>query len=185
MGPSHSIPVVETRRLLLREISTDDGGFIFNLMNEPAYLQNIGDRGIRTVENARTYITEKLASSYAKFGYGLYLVELKGTRVPIGICGLVRRAALDHPDIGFAFLRQHWSQGFGLEAASATLDHSFHALGLTEVLGVTFQGNQSSIRLLEKLGLRFQRMIRLPAIDRESMLFSVTRVPVPAKQEGP
>jgi ribosomal-protein-alanine N-acetyltransferase len=164
--------VIETPRLSLREISTGDDEFIFALMNEPAYIQNIGDRGIRTLEDARKYIRDKFEASYAKFGYGLYLVELKEGQVSLGICGLVRRDALEHPDIGFAFLREHWSRGFALESASATMGHGFGALGLKTMLGVTSPSNRASIRLLEKLGLRYQTMIRVPPNDRESMLFS-------------
>ena len=163
---------IETPRLSLREISTADDEFIFALMNDPAYIQYIGDRGIRTLENARTYILDKFAASYAKHGYGLYLVELKERPVSVGICGLVKRDSLEHPDIGFAFLREHWSRGFAFEAASAVLDYSFDALSLKTVLGVTLPDNQSSIRLLEKLGLKFQEMIRLPRMDRDNMLFS-------------
>jgi RimJ/RimL family protein N-acetyltransferase len=164
--------VIETPRLSLREISAEDAGFIFTLMNEAAYLRFIGDRGIRALENARAYILAKLAPSYAKFGYGLYLVELKGGQTPVGICGFVRRDALEHPDIGFAFLREHWSRGLALEAARATLNHGLGALGMTTVLGVTLPANQASIRLLEKLGLRYQKMIRVPPNDQDSMLFS-------------
>jgi RimJ/RimL family protein N-acetyltransferase len=164
--------LIETPRMSLREISPEDDGFIFALMNEPAYHQFIGDRGIRTLENARAYILAKLTPSYARHGYGLYLGELKETRVPIGICGFVKRDALEHPDIGFAFLREHWSRGLAFEAARATMDYGFGALGLKTVLGVTSQGNQASIRLLEKLGLRYQRMVRVPPVDRDSMLFS-------------
>lgn len=170
--PRPLAPVMDTPRLSLREITSGDGGFIFALMNEPAYLQHIGDRGVRTLDDARRYILEKLAPSYAKVGYGLYLVELKEGRVPVGICGLVRREALEHPDIGFAFLHVHWSRGLAFEAAGATLDHAFGSLGLKTVLGITSPANQASIRLLEKLGLKFQRMIRLPSHDRDTMLFS-------------
>ena len=164
---------IKTPRLSLRELSTADDEFIFALMNEPAYIQYIGDRGIRTVENARTYILDKMAASYAKFGYGLYLVELNERPVPVGICGFVKRDSLDHPDIGFALLREHWARGFAFEVASAVLEYGFGTLKLTTVLGVTLPENQSSIRLLEKLGLKFQKMIRLPRIDRDNMLFSI------------
>jgi RimJ/RimL family protein N-acetyltransferase len=171
-GLAKAVPVFETPRLSLREISTDDDQFIFLLMNEPAYLQHIGDRGIRTPENARAYILEKLTSSYAKFGYGLYLVELKGKQIPVGICGFVRRERLEHPDIGFAFLREYWSRGLAYEAASAMLEYGRDTLGLKVVLGITSPGNQASIRLLQKLGFRYQKMIRVPPVERDSMLFS-------------
>ena len=163
---------IKTPRLSLREISTADDEFILALMNEPAYIQYIGDRGIRTVENARTYILDKLTASYAKFGYGLYLVELKERPVSVGICGFVKRDSLEHADIGFALLREYWARGFAFEAASAVLDFGLGALDLKTVLGVTLPDNQSSIRLLEKLGLKFQKMIRLPRNDRANMLFS-------------
>jgi [ribosomal protein S5]-alanine N-acetyltransferase len=163
---------IETARLSIREISEADGEFIFGLMNEPAYIRYIGDRGIRTPENARAYILDKLAASYARFGFGMYLVELKGGPEAVGICGFVKRDSLEHPDIGFAFLREHWSRGFAFEASSAVLGHGFGALGLKTVLGVTLPDNRGSIRLLERLGLRFQKMIRLPRVDRDSMLFS-------------
>jgi RimJ/RimL family protein N-acetyltransferase len=164
--------VIETPRLSLRELSTADDEFIVMLMNEPAYIQHIGDRGIRTLEKARSYILEKYTASYAKFGYGLYLVELKGQRIPVGICGFVRRDMLEHPDIGFALLREYWSQGFAYEAASAMLDYGRRTLGLKVVLALTSPGNQASIRLLERLGLRYQKLIRVPPVDRDSMLFS-------------
>jgi RimJ/RimL family protein N-acetyltransferase len=165
--------VIETPRLSLREITTGDAEFVFALMNEPAYHQHIGDRGIRTLENARTYILEKFTLSYARFGFGLYLVELKEGKIPVGICGLVKRDALLNPDIGFAFLQEHWSRGFAFEAACAALDYGFGTLGLKTVLGITSPANQASIRLLEKLGLQYQRMIRVPPNDRDSMLFSI------------
>ena len=157
----------------MREVTEADAEFILALMTEPAYLQHIGDRGLRTVEQARTFINERYRASYARFGYGLYLVEARQTGRPIGICGFVRRDSLEHPDIGFAFLREHWSQGFAHEAASAVLDYGFGQLGMKTILGVTSPGNAASIRLLEKLGLRFQKMARVPPREDESMLFSV------------
>lgn len=163
---------IETPRLTLREMTTADDKFIFSLMNEPAYVQYIGDRGIRTLENARTYILDKFVASYAKLGYGLYLVELKHRPAAVGICGFVKRDSLEHPDIGFALLHEHWSRGFAFEAARAVLDYGFGTLKLKTVLGVTLPDNHRSIRLLEKLGLKFQKMVRLPRTDHENMLFS-------------
>jgi [ribosomal protein S5]-alanine N-acetyltransferase len=166
------MPVIETPRLSLREITAEDDGFVFRLMNEPAYHEFIGDRGIRTPADARAYILQKLVPSYARLGYGLYLVELRERRVPVGICGLVKRDALEHPDIGFAFLREHWSRGLALEAAGAALARGLGPLGLGTILGITMPANQASIRLLEKLGLRYQRMVRVPPNECDSMLFS-------------
>lgn len=165
--------VIETSRLRLREASVADAEFIFALMTEPAYLQLIGDRGIRTVEDARAYIRDKFLPSYAKFGYGSYIVELKPSGPPIGVCGLMRRDSLEHPDIGYAFRREHGGHGYAYEAAAAVPAHGFEQLGMKTILGITSPENHASVRLLEKLGLRYQKMIRVPPNDRDSMLFSV------------
>lgn len=166
------MPVIETPRLSLREISPGDDAFILALMNEPAYHRHIGDRGVRTLGDARAYILAKLVPSYARFGHGLYLVELRETAVSVGICGLIKRGALEHPDIGFALLQEHWSRGFAFEAASAALAHGRGALGIGTILGITTPGNPASIRLLGKLGLRYRRMVRVPPNEHDSMLFS-------------
>ncbi len=173
---------IETSRLSLREVSGADAGFIFALMNEPAYLQHIGDRGVRTPEDASAYIRDKFTASYARFGYGLLLAELRGSRQPVGICGFVRRETLEHPDVGFAFRREYWGRGLAHEAAAAVLHDGFSRLGLTTILGVTSPANESSIRLLKKLGLRYQRMLRVPPREDESMIFSIDapRRPYPA-----
>jgi RimJ/RimL family protein N-acetyltransferase len=165
--------VIETSRLSLREVSVADAEFIFTLMTGQAYLQFIGDRGIRTVKDAEEYIRGKFVPSYRKFGYGSYLVELKPAARPIGVCGFVRRDSLDHPDIGFAFVREYWGHGFAYEAAGAVLDYGFEQLGMRVVLGITSPENHASIRLLEKLGLRYQKMFRVPPKNHDSMLFSV------------
>lgn len=165
--------VIETSRLSLREVSVADAAFIFALMTEPAYLQFIGDRGIRTLEDAAAYIRDKFVPSYTKFGFGSYLVELKPSGRPIGICGFVRRDSLDHPDIGYAFMREHWGHGFACEAARAVLQYGFERLGMTTVLGITSPENVASIRLLEKLGLRYQKLIRVPPNNGDSILFSI------------
>jgi ribosomal-protein-alanine N-acetyltransferase len=173
-GLKNSNALIETPRIVLRELSAADDEFILALMNEPAYLQHIGDRGVRTLEDARTYIRDKFAASYASFGYGLYLVELKEKRAPVGICGFVKRDIFEHPDIGFAFRQEYWSRGLAFEAGSAALHHGFGVLGLTTVFGITSPANQSAIRLLEKLGLRYQKTVRVPSVDHDSLLFSMT-----------
>jgi RimJ/RimL family protein N-acetyltransferase len=168
--------VLETSRLVLREVTDADDTFVFALMNEPAYLQHIGDRGIRTLENARSYIRDKFVANYAKWGFGHYLVELKGPLTPLGICGFVRRDTLEHPDIGFAFASEYRSHGFGYEAGKAMLEYGFDRLGFGTVLGLTSPANQPSIRLLEKLGLRYQKTIRVPPNDRDSLVFTINRM---------
>jgi ribosomal-protein-alanine N-acetyltransferase len=151
--------VLSTPRLSLRRLAPGDSAFLLELMNEPPYWENIGDRGVRTVEDAARYIEEKYTASYARHGFGLYLVELADGAARVGICGLVKRDALDHPDLGFAFLRRFWSRGYAAESAAATLTHARETLGLTYVYGLVSPGNARSIRLLEKLGLRHLRPV--------------------------
>ncbi len=166
--------VIETDRLRLRRLSVDDAEFILRLLNEPSFIQNIGDRGVRTVDDARGYIVKGPITSYEKFGFGLWLVETKLPAAPIGICGLLKRDLLDDVDIGYALLPEFWSQGYALESAAAVLAYAGETLGLKRVVAVTNSANQSSIRLLEKMGFRYERMVRLSEDAPEIKLFAAT-----------
>lgn len=159
---------IQTPRLSLRQLRADedDAAFILQLLNEPSFLRFIGDRGVRTLEDARRYITDGPLTSYARNGFGLYRVALRDTDVPIGMCGLLQRPTLADPDIGFAFFPAYWSQGYGFEAASAVLEAAREQYGVGRVVAIVSPENAASIRLLEKLGLRFERLMRLtPASD--------------------
>ena len=151
----------ETERLLIRRLTVEDAAFIVTLLNDPAFLQYIGDRGVRTTADAQTYLLNGPLGSYAKHGFGLFLVSLKAGEIPIGICGLLKRDVLDDVDIGFAFLPPYVGQGYAFEAASATLDYGRSAHGLKRIVAVTSPNNASSIRLIEKLGLRYEKMVQL------------------------
>jgi RimJ/RimL family protein N-acetyltransferase len=164
--------VLETDRLVLRRMSVDDAEFELRLLNEPSFLRFIGDRGVRTLEDARAYILKGPVDMYERLGFGLYITELKEEGVPIGICGLVKRDFLEDVDIGFAFLPGFWGQGYAYESASAVMEHAKGALGLKRLVAITNPDNQSSIRLLEKLGFQFDRMIRATADGPEIRLFT-------------
>ncbi|MFZ3214560.1 MAG: GNAT family N-acetyltransferase [Candidatus Acidiferrales bacterium] len=164
--------ILETERLLLRQLAADDAAFILELLNEPAFLQNIGDRGARTLDDARRYIANGPVASYKRFGFGLYLVALKESGVPIGICGLLKRETLEHVDIGFALLERFRSQGYAYESASAVLDYGCRVLRLQRIVAITAPHNQASIALLQKLGLRFEKTLRLPDHGGENKLFA-------------
>jgi RimJ/RimL family protein N-acetyltransferase len=140
-------------------------------LNQPSFLKFIGDKGVRTLDDARAYILNGPVASYEHFGFGLYLVLLKESGIPIGICGLVKREILKDADIGFAFLPQFWLKGYAFESASAVLAYGMNTLGLNRIVGVTSSDNDGSIRVLEKLGLKFERMIRLSADGPELKLF--------------
>jgi ribosomal-protein-alanine N-acetyltransferase len=164
---------IETDRLRIRKLSLDDAEFILRLLNEPSFIQNIGDRGVRTPDDARAYILNGPIASYETHGFGLCLVELKKPLTAIGICGLLKRDALEHPDIGYALLPEFWSRGYAYESATAVIDYGRDVLGLKRILAVVNPDNSQSIRLLEKIGFRFQRPIRLSADSPEVLLFSL------------
>jgi ribosomal-protein-alanine N-acetyltransferase len=158
-----------TERLELREFSAADADFVLRLLNEPSFLRYIGDRGVRTSEDARRYIADGPVAGYARHGHGLLRVLRKSDGAGIGMCGVLKRDTLPDPDIGFSFLPQYWSQGYALEAARAVMAHARGVLGLERILAITTQDNESSMRLLGRLGFRSDGMIAMG--DEELCLF--------------
>ena len=151
--------VVETERLRLRHFTVDDGGFILRLLNEPSFIKNITDKGVRTLDDAQAYILSGPLASYQRFGFGLNQVELKDGGVSIGMCGLLKRDALEDADLGYAFLPEYWSNGYARESAAAVMAGASRTFGLRRVVAVTNTDNERSIRVLEKLGFRYEKMI--------------------------
>ena len=166
------VKVLETERLLLRLISLEDAEFFLELLNEPSFLRFIGDKKVRTLDDARNYILNGPVHSYESLGFGLYLVELKESSAPMGICGLLKRDTLDDVDIGFAFLPKFWSNGYALESAKAIMIYGRDVKGLKRILAITSPDNEASIALLEKLGFKFERLTRLSDETPEVKLFS-------------
>ena len=160
-----------TERLKIRKLATTDAAFVLRLLNEPSFLQFIGDKGVRSLDDARQYILTGPITSYQKHGFGLYLVSLKSDNTPLGMCGLVKRDSLKDVDIGFAFLPEFWKQGYALEAATAVMTYGKDVLKLPRIVAITNKDNYASGKLLEKLGLRFDRMITLAADLPETKLF--------------
>lgn len=158
---------METARLTIRRLQPSDATFILALLNDPAFIRYIGDRGIRTDADARRYIADGPMASYERHGFGLYLVERKSDGVPAGICGLLQRDYLPDVDLGFAFLPAFRSQGLAFEAATAILAEA-RGLGRARVLAITAPDNTASIRLLGKLGFYFERCIQ-PAGERAQL----------------
>ncbi len=162
--------VIRTQRLVLRELAPGDSRFILELLNEPAFLRFIGDKGVRTLSDAREYILKGPVDSYARHGFGLYAACLHdGT--PIGICGLVRRDGLADVDVGFSFLSRYCAKGYAVESAAAVLAHAHGTLRIRRVVAITAPDNERSIAVLQKIGLRFERMIRLAEYGPELKLF--------------
>lgn len=158
--------IVETARLRLRTVTADDADVAFHLalLNDPAFITNIGDRGVRTLEESRRYILDGPVAMQQRYGHSMYVVELKDSRVPIGMCGLIKRETLVDVDIGYAFLPEYRGQGYAYEAAQATVDHA-RALGITRLAGITSPANVASNQLLMKLGLRFKGVMFLTPED--------------------
>jgi [ribosomal protein S5]-alanine N-acetyltransferase len=164
--------VCETQRLRLRHLSPVDAPFILELLNDPEFIRNIGDRQVRTLDDARLYILDGPVASYEHSGFGLYRVEMKDTSVPIGICGLLKRDYLEDVDVGFALLAPFRGAGFAFEAAAAVLRLGRETLGLERIVAITAPDNDGSIKVLRRLGLEFERMIRVPGEDRDTRLFT-------------
>lgn len=166
--------VVETERLHLRLATETDAPFILNLLNDPSWINYLGDRGIKTIEQAVEYISSALIGMYKKFGFGLYIVELKEQGIQIGICGLLKRDSLEDVDLGFAFLTKYQKQGYAFEAASATLTYGKEYLRLKKIVAITSTENLNSSNLLEKIGMVFDQMVQLPHNQEKLRLFSIT-----------
>jgi len=164
--------LLETKRLLIREFTMDDAGFVVALLNEPAFIQHIADKGVRSKEDAKRYLEDGPLASYSEFGFGLWRVSLKDSGASIGMCGLLQRDFLDHVDIGYAFLAEHRRKGYALEAASAVMAHATGKLRLEKVVAIVSQDNAPSIRLLEKLDFGFERLIRMPDDDMDVSLMA-------------
>jgi RimJ/RimL family protein N-acetyltransferase len=143
------------------------------LLNEPSWLRFIGDRGVRSLEQARAYIENGAMENYARLGFGFYLVESKADGRALGMCGLAQRDYLAHPDLGFAFLPEFAGQGYAYEAACAVLMYAKEQLKLTRILATTRLDNVRSIQLLEKLGMQLEKVFLHPEGDRELNLYAL------------
>lgn len=166
--------VLETPRLLLRHFCTDDAPLVLELLNDAAFVRFIGDRGVRTLDDARRYIDERLASSYALNRFGLYAILRKEDGAAVGLCGLVKRDGLDDVDVGYALLPAYRGHGYALESASAVLNLARSAFGLTRVVAIVDPDNADSIRVLERLSMTFERTVRLREDAPEISLYALT-----------
>lgn len=155
--------IVETEQLVLRRLVPEDAQFLCRLLNEPSWLQNIGDRGVRTVPDAQQYIRDKFIASYESLGFGMYLTERRSDGSPLGLCGLVQRSYLPGPDIGFALLPEFWGRGYAFEASAALMGYCSSALSLSKLLAIVKPDNLPSVRLLERLGFSQESECRVPS----------------------
>ncbi|MFN2476430.1 MAG: GNAT family N-acetyltransferase [Chthoniobacterales bacterium] len=167
---------IETARLQLREMSAErDALFILEALNEPAFVRNVGDRGIRNEADAAEYIRMRVEAGFAQFGFGTWLVELRDSGEAVGMCGLLKRDTLEDVDVGFTFLERFWGNGYAFEAASAVMEFGWTVAKLPRIIAITSPANASSIRLLEKLGLHFVERRRLTPDAPEVNVFEIQR----------
>jgi len=173
--------VLTTARLRLRELCPEDAAFVLALMNEPSFIEHIGDRGVRSVADAERYIIDGPWTRADLPGGGLLLVESISTGEPMGICGLLKRDWLPHPDIGFAFRPAYWSRGYALEAATAVKSFAGDVLQTPQLLAIVDPSNAASIRLLERLGFVFERITRATDFAAEIALYATAFDTIPRR----
>ena len=169
---SNSSLVFTTKRLALHRFTLDDAPFAFELVNDPAFLRYIGDRGVRTMDDARAYLSNGPLASYERHGFGLFKVVRLATGEPVGMCGLLKRDTLDDVDVGYAFLPAFWSHGYAIEAVAGTLDYARKTQQLTRVVAIVQPDNAASIRVLERAGFAFERTIQMSSDAKPLQLFA-------------
>jgi RimJ/RimL family protein N-acetyltransferase len=171
--------VCESPRLLLRRVTPEDAAFVLQQLNEPGWLEHIGDRGVRDLDDARRYIELRFLAPYRTLGYGMYRVETRGDGRAVGLCGLVKRDTLPEPDLGFSLLEEHWGRGYAFEAARAVMQHARATLGLARLMAIVSPGNVASRQLLEKLGFAVQGRLRVDPQEPELILYAAELRPLP------
>lgn len=174
--------ILETERLILRQLTPDDAAFILRLLNEPSFLENIGDKGVRTIEQAVGYLMDGPMRSYEVHGHGLYLVALKASHEPVGMCGLIQREAFDDVDLGYAFLPEFWGQGYAVESGAAVLAWGRRTLGLTKVIALVTPSNTGSIKVLERLGFSFAGFTHMRPDPSDVSLYELQYTEAPSAE---
>jgi len=171
-GTPQPTVVLKTERLELRHLGPGDASFILRLLNEPSWLENIGDKGVRTAAEAQRYIETGPVEMYGRLGFGLYQVRLIGSDAPIGMCGLLKREALEDADLGFAFFPEFWGNGYAREAAAGVLSYARNKLGLARIVAITARNNEASRRVLEALGFELERSVHLEVGGEELLMYA-------------
>ena len=169
-----ALPQLETERLQLRWLTGDDADLMLAIWNDPAFIRYVGDRGVRTLDQAHTAMQEGVLKLYHDFGYGPYRLALRGSDEAMGICGLFKRENLEHPDIGYGLLPAFCGSGYAFEAAEAVTEHARKHMKLPELCAIVTPENTRSVHLLEKLGMNAGERIRMPGDDEDVVLYRVS-----------
>lgn len=163
--------LISSNRLHLSEFSLKDASFFFELVNDPDWIKYIGDRNIKTISDSEDYLKDKIIPSYKQFGFGFYVVRLKESNLPIGMCGLIKRDWMSYVEIGYAFLNKHRSKGYAIEASIATKKYAKEEIGISKIAALTDVDNEKSGNLLNRLGLEFERLISYPGEQKKCKLY--------------
>lgn len=166
--------LMTSERLSIRQVTAADASFILSLLNEPSFIEGIADKKVHSLEQAVKYINDSFTKSYHDNGYGMYLVSLREGEIPVGICGLIRREYRDDFELGYAFAKAFWSNGYAQEAVKTVLNYGQTVLEAKEFIAVTSMDNQASIKTLERVGFVFNCIEKLAAYDEESRLYKLT-----------
>lgn len=166
----------ETERLFLRPMQIEDAPFLLELLNTPKWIDYIGDRNVKTIEEAKEYIKTKMLPQLEELGFGNYTVIRKLDNVKMGTCGLYNREGIEGIDIGFAFLPQYEKQGFAFEAANKIKIVGFKEFCISQISAITIKENISSQKLIKKLGLKFEKIINLPNDSEDLLLYTLKGV---------
>ena len=169
------VKIFKTKRLILKPTSEEDAEFIFELLNTPKWLKYIGDRNIKSIENAKSYIKTKMLPQLKRLGYSNYTLLRKSDNRKIGTCGLYDREGLDGIDIGFAFLPEYEKKGYAFESAKKLINIAFNQFGINEINAITTEDNISSQKLLVKLGFKLDGTTKLPNNNEELLLFKTKK----------
>jgi len=163
--------IFETDRLIIRKMTLTDAPFLLKLLNDPTWIQFIGDRNVNTIKDAENYIKEKMIASYQKNGFGFYVLATKDKNTSVGTTGLIDREGMKHIEVGFALLQEFTGKGYAFEATKAMLDFAHKTLKINPIVAITDLENIRSGKLLEQLGFRFDKNIQLPSFEKPSKLF--------------
>lgn len=163
--------LISSNRLHLSEFSLKDASFFFELVNDPDWIKYIGDRNIKTISDSESYLIDKIIPNYKQFGFGFYVVRLKESNLPIGMCGLIKRDWMSYVEIGYAFLNKHRGKGYAIEASIATKKYAKEEIGISKIAALTDVDNEKSGNLLNRLGLEFERLISYPGEQKKCKLY--------------
>jgi len=164
----------ETERLFLKPTSVEDAEFIFELLNSPNWIKNIGDRNINSINDAKKYIQTKMLPQLTKLGYSVYTLILKQDNMKIGTCGFYDREGIKGIDIGFALLPEYEKKGYAFDSTRKLMNVALKEFGIKEISAITTEENISSKKLLQKLGFEPNGIIKLPNDDEELLLYKYT-----------